>query len=234
MPRQVDVDDGDNTTKKPPKGFGTPHIYWNVATSGYEREGQIQANRTRKAFTRDKMMLERAPNACFGEVASDTQGKYLIEISPKKKETALQQVEQSMKETVMSVPDQTNEKCNEINARIHKDQLKLRRDLIKKELRQLEFDMSGGRAGYESNRREIGMRPFIEDEQGRMHGTLTRKPFVATDAIGTTSPQDFNAYNGTGLPEPDWGKHGMKSTLQKFPQLRSKSQLPRIPGIGFA
>ena len=62
---------------------------------------------------------------------------------------------------------------------------------------------------------EIGMRPLIEDEQGRMHGTLT-EAFVATDAIGTTSPQDFNAYNGTGLPEPDWGKHGMKSTLQKF------------------
>lgn len=226
-------DEGSAVEKKPPK-FGTPHIYWDVATSGYEREGQDQTDRTRKAFAKQKMMLERAPNACFGELAEDTRGDYLIQIPPEKEKSHLQQTEASMKDTVMSVPDQTNEKCSEINERIRKDQLKHRRDLIRKELRQLEFDMSAGRGGHEANCREIGLRPLLEDKGGKMHGTKTRKPFVSTEMIGTTTPEEFNSYHGTGLIEPDWGKNGMKSTLKKFPQLRSKSQLPRIPGIGFA
>lgn len=219
---------------KPPKGFGTPHVYWTVATSGYEREGQTQAARTRKSFAKDKMLLQRAPNACFGEVPEDTRGQYLVEVPAEKAMSRVDETVTSMKVTIMSVPDQTNEKCGKINERIRTDQLKLRRDMIKKQLRELEFEMSAGRAGYESNSREVGIRPMIEDKNGQMHGTLTRRPFVSTENIGATTPDEFNAYYGTGLKEPDWGKHGMKSTLKKFPQLRSKSQLPRIPGVGFA
>ena len=140
-----------------------------------------------------------------------------------------------MRATIMSANDRSVEKCTAIEDRIRKDQLKHRREIVQKQLRELEYEMSGGRAGYEANRRETGLRPLIEDESGEMHGTIgSRKPFVATEMIGTTTPGEFNEYNGKGLPEPNWGKFGMKSTLEKFPNLRTKSGLPRIPGVGFA
>ena len=225
---------GEEAKKFPPKGFGTPHIYWTVASSGYEQEGQKQAERTRKVFVKDKMLLERAPNACFGEIPADVKGQYLIDIPPEKVPTHIDHTESSMKQTVMSVPDLTKEKCRQIDERIRTDQLKLRRDIVKKQLRELEFEMSAGKAGYESNSREVGMRPMIQDQTGRIHGSLKRRPYVSTEIIGTTTPNEFNEFYGTGLKEPDWGKYDLKSTLQNYPQFRSKSQLPRIPGVGFA
>ena len=214
--------------------IGTPHVYWDVATSGYEREGQTSAQVTRLKFARDKFTLRRAPNACFGEIEADTEGQYLVRMPTQHAPNQVQSAETSMRTTIMSAKDRSVEKCTAIEDRIRKDQLKHRREVVQKQLRELEYEMSGGRAGYEANRRETGLRPLIEDETGGMHGSIGRKPFVATEMIGTTAPGEFNEFNGTGLPEPDWGKFGMKSTLEKFPNLRTKSSLPRMPGVGFA
>lgn len=235
MPGAINSTAKDDEVEKPKWRGGTGHVYFDVETSGYEREGMRASQRTKIAFMRNMYLLERAPNACLGEIYEDVKGKYLVRMPEGKTETVLHNAEHSIRESLLNATSNTTDKCNTIESEIRVDQLKHRRDVIAKQLRELEYDMSAGRAGYESNSRERGLVELRKDEKGRQFGLAkSLRPFVTTTNVGKTSMEDFNYFNGTGIAAPDLPNRGMKSTLMKYPNLRTKSKLPRIPGVGFA
>ncbi len=226
---------GKEEDEKPKWKGGTGHMFFTVESSGYEREGQKASERTKLAFMQQKFMLERSPNPLFGEIKEDAAGQYLVRMPEEKSSTITHEAESTMRNTILNAPDNTREKVSDIESRIRVDQLKHRREIVAKQLRDLEFQMTAGRAGYEANSREVGGRNLIADASGKQHGLgRSLKPTTTTADIGDTSAEDYNYYNGTGTQQPNLPNRGMRSTLQKFPALRTKSKLPRIPGIGFA
>jgi hypothetical protein len=63
-----------------PKGLGTKHKHFDVPNSGYMKEAINSETHTRNEFYDNKYRLVRPPNTVFGETHAEAQGKYLVEI----------------------------------------------------------------------------------------------------------------------------------------------------------
>ena len=225
----------ENMVERPKWKGGTGHMFFTNASSGYEREGMRASDRTKQTFTQNKFVLERSRDPVLGENEKDVKGHFLVRMPKEKPMTVTHAAEDMMSNATLNEPDNSQERVSSLESRIRVDQLKHRRDIIAKQLRDLNFHMSAGRAGYESNALEVGTRDLLLDSSGKHHSLgRSLKPTTTTEDIGGTTAEDYNYFNGTGTPGPDLPNRGLKSTLHHFPRLRSKSQLPRIPGVGFA
>lgn len=193
-----------NDKKVPPKGFGTPHIYFDVTSSGYQNEGCSRTEKTRIAFEKDKYMLERDPNPCLGEIKEDAAGQYLVPFKSHQNRWQ-EEVPSNMKQTMhgretdtikglINPTDIQDKSAQTLQSRITLDQMKERRKAVESELRRISLSMA-------------------LNEKTRERATENLE---------------------VNLPEPVYRKVGLKSTLMRFPALRTKSSLPRIPGNAFA
>lgn len=124
---------------KPPAKMGTPHVYWQVADSGYAKFAMKNENRTRVAFLHGRYSLERAPNALFAEKAEDTRGQFLVSVpSPR-------QIEKGRVDEELVLANEQSQRANlaiGLQTRAEVERLKVEHARLSAELRNLNVMVS--------------------------------------------------------------------------------------------